>query len=167
MQQGAVFRLEEAGGDGGVEKGEKAIPIAQRVDEDDGLGVEAELGPGDGFEHFFEGAVSAGEDEKCVGEFGHAGLALVHGCDEFEACEAAVGYLAVGEDVGEDTDDGCARGKDGIGDSAHKTGVGSPVDQAETSGGDGLAEGDGLRAEGGEVAVRRAAVDGDAARRVD
>ena len=73
------MRLEEAVGDGGVEEGEQAVPVTKRVDENDGLGVEAKLGPGDDFEQFFECAVAAGEDQEGVGQLCHAGFALVHG----------------------------------------------------------------------------------------
>ena len=116
-----------------------------------GLGVEAELRPGDDLQHLFEGAVAAGEDQESVGELGHAGLALVHGLDKFEAREAAVGDFAVREHVRQNADDLSAGGKGGVGDCAHEADFGSAVDEAEAGGGDGLAEGDSFRAKGGEL----------------
>jgi len=141
VQQRSVFRLQEACGDGGVEKSKQAIPVVGRVDEDDRFGVEAKLGPGDDFEQFFESAVAAGKDEESVAELGHAGFALVHGFYIFEAREPAVGDLPAGENVRKDADDGCTRGKCRVGDGAHETGVGSAVDKTQPGRGDGLAEG--------------------------
>jgi len=40
--------------------------------------VNADLGPGEGFEQFFEGTVTAGQGDECVGEFAHPGFAGVH-----------------------------------------------------------------------------------------
>jgi hypothetical protein len=127
--------------------------------------VKAELGPGNDFEQLFEGSVAAGKDEEGVGELGHAGLALVHGFDELEAREAAVSDLAVGEDVGQNADDGCSGGKGGVGDCAHETDFGSAVDESESCGSDSLAEGYCFSPESGDVAVGGSTINGDAAGR--
>ena len=163
LEEVAVFGLEEAGLDYGVEEGEEGVPEVGGVDEDDGFGVEAELGPRDGLEHFFEGAVASGEDEEGVSEMDHAGLALVHGGNELEGGEGLVGDFAAGEDVREDADDWSAAGEGGVGDCAHEADRGAPVDEAEMGGGDGSAEGAGFSEEGWIAAEGGAAVDGDAA----
>lgn len=97
--------LEEAGGYGRVEELEQALPIAGSVDEDAGLGVEFQLRPGDGFQNFFQRAIAAGQDKKCVGELDHAGFTLMHGENALKGGEATVSDLAVVEDCGQNSDD--------------------------------------------------------------
>jgi len=141
---------------------EEGVPVVCGVDENDGFGVEAELSPGDGFKHLFEGAVAAGEDEEGIGEMNHAGLALVHGGDKLEGGEAGVGDFAAGEDVREDADDVSSASEGCVSDGAHEADTGSSVDEAKMGGGEGGAEGAGFSEEGGIGAEGGAAVDGDA-----
>jgi hypothetical protein len=97
--------------------------------------VEAELGPGEGFKEFVEGAETAGESEEGVREFVHQGFAAVHGFDDVEAGKVRVSDFFLGEGAGDDADDFAACSEGGIGESAHEADGGATVDEAEAAAG--------------------------------
>jgi hypothetical protein len=157
----AVAGAEEAFGDGVVKKGEEGVVEAVEVEQEDGFAVEAEGLPGEDLEHLFQGAEATGEDEEGVGAPGHEGFAGVHGVDDVELGEAAMGDLHVDEDLGDDADDATSVSEGGVGDGLHEADVGAAVDEADAVGGEGLAEGLGGLGEVGVGAVGGGAEDGE------
>jgi len=123
-----------------VEEGEELVVEAVYVEQDDGLLVDLEGLPGEDFEHLFEGAEAAGEDEEGIGLLSHEGLAGVHGVGDVELGDALVGDFEIDEDLGDDTDDAASVGKAGFGDSAHEADGSSAVDEANVALGESAAE---------------------------
>lgn len=158
----AVVEAEEALRAAVVEEAEHLVEEGVGVDEADGLLVDAELGPGDDFEKFVEGAEASWEDDEGVGVIGHHHFAFVHGLDDVEFVEAFVSDFARVDELGDDADDAAVAGEGGIGDGAHKAHGTAPIDQGEVSGGDGGAEHLCGVAEGGVVAVAGTAEDAEA-----
>ena len=157
----AVLSGEEGGGDEVVEEGEEGIEEAVDVEEADGVLVDTQLGPGEDFEEFVEGAVAAGEGDEGLAFFDHEELALVHGGGDVEVGEVGVFELAGVEEGGDDAGDVSAGGEGGIGDGAHHADTAAAVDEADLAVGEGLAGLDGGLDEAGVVAGAGAAVDGE------
>ena len=74
--------------------------------------MELERLPGEDFEHLFEGAEAAGQDEEGVGLLAHEGFAGVHGVDDVELGDAVVGDLKIDEDLRDDADDAASGGEE-------------------------------------------------------
>ncbi len=152
LNEGAVGGADEAFGDAVVKEGEETVVITVEVDEDAGLGVDAELCPGDDLDELVHGAVAAGEGDEGVGAVGEHGLALMHGADDVELGEAAVVDLALADDVGDDADDLAAGFEGGVGDDAHGADRGASVDEAVAGDGEEAAEiAGGIAVDGGDA----------------
>lgn len=131
-----VCGMKEPIADGASEEAEQVIEIAFRIEQRDGLAVEAELRPGESLEQLIERAEASGQGEEGIGEFAHEGLAVVHGFDDVLAGEARVGDLLVYERLRDDADDLAARFERGIGERAHEADAGAAVDEAQPAAGD-------------------------------
>jgi ribosome-associated protein len=104
------------------------------VEQCHGFGVEAQLAPRPRFEQLVEGAGSARESHKGVGQLRHAGLALVHGRDHFEPTEAGVAHLALDKETRYDADDLAASGQGSIRNNAHQADPPASVDDPRPAG---------------------------------
>jgi hypothetical protein len=133
----AVLWLENAFCYAVVEEGEELVVKAVDVEQDYGLLVELESLPCEDFEHLFEGAEAAREDEKGVGLFSHERFAGVHGVGDVELSDAVVGDLEIDEDLGDDAYNAASVGEAGFGDGAHEADGGSAVDEADVLLGEG------------------------------
>ena len=71
--------LDEAALDHVVQEVGELVVEAAGIQKRTGLAVIAELRPGPDLEQFLEGAEPAGQGDEPVREFGHEGLALMHG----------------------------------------------------------------------------------------
>ena len=80
----------------------------------------AELRPGPQLEQLLERADAAGQRNEAVGQFGHQGLALVHGGHDPEVPQAGVRHLPLDQGAGDDADHLAARCLRGIGQRAHQ-----------------------------------------------
>ena len=158
---GAILGGEEVGGDEVIEEGEEGIEEAVDVEEADGVLVDTQLGPGEDFKEFVEGAIAAGEGDEGLAFFDHEELALVHAGGDVEVGEVGVFELAGVEEGGDDAGDMAAGGEGGIGDGAHHANTAAAVDEADLALGEGLAGLDGGLDEAGVVAGAGAAVDGE------
>ena len=132
----AVLLFEHALGDGVIEEGEQGIVEAIDVEQQDGFRVEPEGLPGEDFEHLLEGSEAAGEDEEGVGLLAHESLAGVHGVDDVELRDAAMGYLEINEDDGYHSGYISPRSDGGVRDGLHKADVRASVDEAYVASGE-------------------------------
>jgi hypothetical protein len=149
----AVFLFEEFLADGVVEEVEEVVEEAAGVEQSDGFAVEAELGPGEDFGEFFEGADAAGEGDKGVGEFGHEGFSFVHGFDDVEFRQLEfVAKVVFEKELGNHAGDVSPVVEDGGGELAHEAEVSAAVDEGDASLGEGLAEESGGGGVGGVCA---------------
>ena len=136
----AVLLFEHALGDGVIEEGEQRIVEAIDVEQQDGFRVELEGLPREDFEHLLEGSEATGEDEEGVGLLAHEGFAGVHGVDDVELRDAAVGHLEIDEDDGYHPGYISSRSDCGVRDSLHEADVRAAVDEAYVASGEGCAE---------------------------
>mgnify|MGYP000495273649 CR=1 FL=1 len=95
-------------------------PVTQRVDHDDGLGMDAELLPGDDLQRLVERPQPAGQDHETVGQLEHAVLALVHGGGDNLFCHFVVADLQVLEEFGDDADGLAAAAEHRVGQHSHQ-----------------------------------------------
>ena len=89
--------------------------------------MQTELRPGEDLEHLVEGAESARQGQKGIGERGHARLAFVHAAGKHEFAQAAMGHFAADEEIWNDARDSSAGGECGIGDQTHQPDVAAAV----------------------------------------
>ena len=123
--------FQEAGVDGVVEEREERAPVAEGVQQSHRFGVNAELGPGENLAELIKGAIAAWHSDERIGEIGHESFALMHGFDDAEIGESAVGDFAVDEGGGDDSDDFAAVSEGGVGERAHESDIGATVVEAD------------------------------------
>ena len=136
-----VLWAEEFFFDGVTEESQDGVEIAVDIEQTDGFLVNTEYGPGDNFEEFLECADSARQGQKAAGQFGHSGLSLVHGVDDFELGDLIMGEFFGHEHVGDDADDLSTACEDGIGDNSHEADFAASIDEAHSLAGDFVAYG--------------------------
>ena len=90
--------------DGAPDKILKDRPVAAGIQQNDRLGMEPELLPGDDLQRLVERPQPAGQDHETVGQLEHAVLALVHGGGNDLFCHFVVADLQVLEEFGDDAD---------------------------------------------------------------
>ena len=160
-QVGALVRVQETLFDHAVDHRDQRLVEAVHVEEGAGFLADAELAPGQHLEDLLHRAEAAGQGNEAIGQIEHAALAFVHGFDDFELGQAAVGHFPLGQLARDDADHFAAGFQRGIGDGAHQADVAAAVDQLQAVGGDASAEGDGVFGINGLVAGIGAAVDAD------
>ena len=137
---GELCVVEESLIGGVAEEGEQRVVKAVHVEEGAGFGMQAELGPGEDFEDFLEGADATGQGGEAIGQFGHAMFAIVHGGDGFQPGERRVADFLSGELFGDHADHLTADPQGGVGERAHQADVAAAVDQGDVCGGEEPAE---------------------------
>ncbi|KAF1858298.1 hypothetical protein Lal_00014799 [Lupinus albus] len=160
-QQLRVRRPHEAGADEVVDERREAVVEPARVEEADGLGVDAQLGPRDHLEQFFQRAHPARHGDEAFGQVRHHRLPFVHVLHDEQAREAGVAHFALDEVLRDHARRVAAEAQHFIRDHAHQAHLAAAVDEADVV----LDEGAGQAARGvgvdGIGAQRGAAVDGD------
>ena len=107
-----------------VEEPQQGVVIAFHVEQAAGLGVEAQLAPGNDFAEFLKGAEAPGQGDEAIRQFRHAGLAGVHGIHHFQPGDLAVfqvppRHFLTHQGLGNDADDLAPRRQTGVGHRAH------------------------------------------------
>ena len=144
-----------------IEGGEQRTVEAGAVEENERLGDEPQLIPGEDLERFVERPEATGHHDESGGEFGHAGLAFVHRLDDVEHGQAGVCGLGPHEVLGDDPVHVTARLQHRIGHDAHEPDPAAAVHQAEAGPGDLGAQAPRLIGELGPGPRTRTAVDAD------
>ena len=132
-QEGRVLRPHEPLVDRVGEQAPEPLPVSLDVEHAHGLGVNAELGPGEHLERLFEGAEPARQRDEPIGERGHGRLALVHAPDDAQLVEPRVGELGRGERPGDDADHLATAAKHRVGEDAHEADRAAAVHEAEAA----------------------------------
>jgi hypothetical protein len=154
-------RADEALSDGVVEEGEEGVVEAFDVEKAVGFAVKAELGPGEDFGKFLEGAEAAGQGDEGIGKVGHEGLAFMHGGDDPKVFKAKMGDFLRNEGLRDDAGDFAAGGHYGVGDGAHQPDTAAAEDEADTAFGEQGAQIAGGRGVTGAGTGIGAAIDAD------
>src|SRR5262245_55250093 len=123
-----------------VEELDQAVEVAGDVEDAGGLGVDAQLTPGEDLKIALEGADPAGEDDEGIREVGHLGLPLVHRGDHDEVGNAGVGGLLLHQLLRDDAGHVAAVLVHRVGQLSHDAHAGSAVDQLDALIGEELAE---------------------------
>ncbi len=144
---------------GMLEEMEKGLVKAFGVHDPDRLLVLLEFEPGHLLEKFLVGPNPAGEGDEGVGEFAHERLALVHRVDQVKIGEAGMHHFKTVHEMGDNTGNGSAGLKAGIGDGAHEAGSAATIDEGEPTLAEKVAGLEGHFLEGGMVAVARTTED--------
>lgn len=131
-----VFVPDESGVGGLLDLGEERCEEIEDIQESARFGMQVQLGPGEDLAEFVQGAETAGQGHESIGEIRHESFAFVHGVDESEFCDAAVGKFPVFEKAGNDSDDLSATGEDGVRDDAHESDIAPAIDEGELPTGD-------------------------------
>jgi hypothetical protein len=97
------------------------------------LAVQSELGPGDHFEEFLEGAHAAGHRDESVRKLRHHRLARVHGINDMQFGNAGVGDLTFGKRPWNHANYLAAVSHHRIGYDAHQADVAAAVHQADAA----------------------------------
>jgi hypothetical protein len=138
----------EALGDGMVDEGNQRLPVAFDIDQEDRLGVQAELRPGQHLEEFVERAGAAGQDRDRVGVHEHDLLAFVHGLGDDQPAQVAAAGFGLHQ-MGRDHPEGRAARRDGgPRHAAHQADIAGTVDQPHP----GLRQPQAQRRRGGHIA---------------
>src|ERR1700678_2067991 len=95
MDDLAVCRADEAVLAAPVELPYQWVIVAAQIGQQTRLTVNAQLYPGNRLAELLERSEASRQRDEAVGEFGHQGLALVHGADDAQVADAAVRQLAV------------------------------------------------------------------------
>ena len=140
-------------------------PVAGGVEQDDRLGDQPELVPGEHLGELVDRAEPAGQDDEPVGQLVEPRLALVHRRGHLDAGEPGVGHLGADQLLGDHSDHLPAGSQRGVGHQAHQADPTSAVDQPDATVGQGRAELLGECGERRRVADVGAAVDAQACRR--
>ena len=135
-----MLRLHETLGHAVVEHLDQRIEVARDVEHAARPRVDPELGPGDDFEQFLEGAEPARERHECIGELGHQRLALVHRVHDAKRRQPFVRDLALDQGLRNHPDHHSFLREGGVGQAAHQADVGSPVDETDATFGQAAAE---------------------------
>ena len=106
-----MFVTDESGAGGQLDLGEERCEEIEDIQESARFGMQVQLGPGEDLAEFVHGAETAGQGHESIGEIRHESFAFVHGVDESEFCDAAVGKFPVFEKAGNDSDDLSATGE--------------------------------------------------------
>jgi hypothetical protein len=144
-----------------VEHRHQGLPEAVDVEEGAGLLAEAKLAPGQHLEHFVQRAETAGQGDEPIGQLEHPRLARMHGIDDFEAGDAAMGDFPVDQLLRDHADDLTAVRQHGVRDDAHQADVAAAVHQGDAVSGEACAECFRLRGVSRIVAGIGTAVDAD------
>lgn len=140
LDKGPVFLRDELRGDGAIEVRQERIVIPGNVQKPARLPMQPELSPGHDFAKLFQRPVPAWECHKGVRQLSHQRLPLVHGPDNAEVRESAVGQLLVHERLGNHANDFAALCESGVGHDPHQTDVPTAIDEPKSAPGDGGAQ---------------------------
>lgn len=119
----AVFGKDKAFLFGVVDGSHERLEISARIEQANRFFMDANLSPGNGLEQFVEGAKSAGQGNVALGQFVHAGLALVDGGGYFQPGEAKVRQGGGVHALDDDANHLAAGLQRAIGDGAHDAGL--------------------------------------------
>ena len=132
-EQLARLGVGETGGDYIIDQGKEALPITADIENDDGLGMLAQLLPGDDLQALVEGAEAAGQNDEGIGQAEHGIFAGVHGADFEQFRDAVVADLELVEKFGDDAGHSAAAGQHRVGDDAHQSDAAAAEDQPDAA----------------------------------
>ena len=119
--------------DGGADKVGQGRPVAAGIQHHDRLGMNAKLLPGDDFKRLVQRSQAARQHHEAVGQFEHAGFALMHGLRHDLLGHGIVADFQVLEKFRNDADDTAAAGQYGIGDDPHQADAPAAVNQGDAA----------------------------------
>ena len=150
VPDGSVTQAHEMFVDSTAEHLEQGVVVAAGIEQDDGMKVEPQLFPRNGFQQFFQRAAAAGQGDDGIGEVGHALFAAVYVGGDYEFFEAGVVPPVVVHELRNDSRDFASLLHHGIGQRAHESLSAGPVDAAYLLPGEQLPQGlCGLEVDGG------------------
>src|SRR5262249_11548952 len=132
QDQGAQALREESLLHGMVEKAEQAVKISLAVENADWLAVQLELGPGQYFAKFVEGAKTARHGDKTIGKIGHQGFALMHRFDKMSLGQPGMSHFTLGQKLGNNADYFATGFQSRVGDHSHHSDITASVNQCQS-----------------------------------
>src|SRR5262245_48167931 len=95
--------------------------------------MQPKLRPGQDLAEFFEGSIAAGQGDKCVGQFRHLRLSVVHGVHDDQLSDVAMRKFPCDQGFRNDADHFTAATHHRIGDRPHQTYATATVDEANAT----------------------------------
>lgn len=143
------------------EEDEQGFPEAVNVGHENGLGVAAELGPGELLDEFLQSADPAGQGDEGIGALEHELLAGVHVGHDNHVIRTLKHDFALFEKFRDDASDFAAMIDNGACDRAHEADIAAAIDEADAGFSQVNAEFAGDTGENRIGAVAGAAIDAD------
>lgn len=133
VPDGSVTQAHEMFVDSTAEHLEQGVVVAAGVEQDDGMKVEAQLFPRNGFQQFFQRAAAAGQGDDSVGEGEHRTLAFVHVGHDAQFGQAGVLPSPFYHETGYDSGDLASGSQGGIAHGGHEAHAAGAIDHADAA----------------------------------